>query len=356
MRRFAKGMKRNLVYSAVPVGNDFYFLRGTSYMTNAPFSSSTDLSAVGWTRQKHSDTILKAVKESDAEYVDFRFTDPKGTWHHLTVHRDAVDAETLEKGLMFDGSSIAGWKSIEDSDMNLLPDGSRLSLDPFTTHRTLIIFCNVHEVDGTAYIRDPRSIALRAEAYLKETGIADEICLGPEPEFFLFDEAHYATGSSNSFYNLNSSEGDYPGGPFADRDDMRERNFGHRPMPKAGYFRVAPVDSGTDIRAEMLDVINTMGLKGEKSHHEVAASQHELGFKYGSLMETADNLQIFKYAVRNVAHENGKTATFMPKPVYGDNGSGMHVHQSLRKNGQPLFLGEEYNNLSEYALYYIGGF
>ncbi|MCP4923674.1 MAG: type I glutamate--ammonia ligase [bacterium] len=308
-----------------------------------------------WTRRQHADAILKAIKEHEAEYVDFRFTDPKGTWHHLTFHKDAADQETLSDGLMFDGSSISGWKSIEDSDMALLPDGTRLPLDPFSAHITLIVFCNVHEVDGTSYLRDPRSIALKAEAYLKTTGIADEVCLGPEPEFFLFDEAHYSTGSSTSFYNLSSSEGDYPTGPWADREDMRNRNFGHRPMPKAGYFPVAPVDSGGDIRADMLDVINAMGLVGEKSHHEVAASQHELAFKYAGLVETADNLQIFKYAVRNVAHENGKTATFMPKPVYGDNGSGMHVHQSLRKNNQPLFLGEEYSDLSEQALHYIGG-
>ena len=308
-----------------------------------------------WTRLEHSCFILQAIKENNVEYIDFRFTDTKGTWHHLTVHKSAINKETLVEGLMFDGSSISGWKSIEDSDMNLLPDGSRLIYDPFSSSKTLIIFCTVHNIDESFYSRDPRSIALKAENYLKATGIADEICLGPEPEFFLFDEAHYTTGSATSFYNLLSSEGDYPTGPWSDIKDIRARNFGHRPMPKSGYFPVSPVDSAVDIRSDMLDIINSMGLKAEKSHHEVAASQHELSFKYSSLVQTADNLQIFKYVVRNVAHKNGKTATFMPKPVYGDNGSGMHVHQSLRKNGQPLFLGNKYNDLSECALYYIGG-
>ena len=252
---------------------------------------------------------------------------------------------------MFDGSSIAGWKAINESDMTLAPDLSTAVMDPFSAQPQLVLFCDVSEpATGQPYARDPRSTAKKAEAYLKSTGIGDTAMFGPEAEFFVFDDVRFKVDMNHCFFEFESEEGPYMSGR-----SMDEGNTGHRPGPKGGYFPVPPVDSGTDLRAEMVTVMAEMGLTVEKHHHEVAPSQHELGIKFDTLVRTADNMQIYKYVVQNVAHTYGKTATFMPKPVYGDNGSGMHVHQSIWKAGKPLFAGDGYAGLSESALYYIGG-
>lgn len=300
--------------------------------------------------------VLNEIEARGSEYIDFRFTDTLGVWHHMTFHKSAVNKDFLIGGIMFDGSSIKGWKRIEDSDMMLVPANTRLFTDPFAMHSTLIVICDVHEPSTNAsYGRDPRATALAAENYLRLSGIADTVYLGPEPEFFVFDEVYYKVDSQGSYYAIDSEEGSYPEGPFFSGFDMRNRSTGHRPSSGQGYFPVAPVDQGSDLRTEMIQRLNEIGLKAEKCHHEVAVSQHEIGFRYGTLTETADNLQAFKYIVKNVAHEHGKTVTFMPKPVFGDNGSGMHVHMSLSKEGEPVFLGDQYNNLSQEALYFIGG-
>jgi glutamine synthetase len=308
------------------------------------------------TRQEHAQRILRQVNDGGAEYVDFRFTDLQGVWHHLSLHKNAIDEDLLCQGLMFDGSSINGWRPIHDSDMLLSPDATNMVFDQLTDHPTLIVFCSVIDPSsGELYSRDPRSVAIKGEEYLRQTGIADEARFGPEPEFFIFDEIHYETSPQNSFYTINWSEGAYPNSSVMTHSHGNMRHFGHKMLPGKGYFPVPPVDSANDLRAEMLSCMNTMGLKGDKHHHEVASGQHEIGFKYADLLTTGDNLQLFKYVIRNVAHKFNKTATFMPKPIYGDNGSGMHVHQSLWKNGQPLFPGNEYGGMSELALYYIGG-
>ncbi len=296
-------------------------------------------------------TIFEMIKENDVQYIDYRFTDPRGKWHHLAMHRSAVDEEALTEGIMFDGSSIAGWKAINESDMTLSPDLSTAVMDPFSAQPQLVLFCDVSEpATGQPYARDPRSTAKKAEAYLKSTGIGDTAMFGPEAEFFVFDDVRFKVDMNHCFFEFESEEGPYMSGR-----SMDEGNTGHRPGPKGGYFPVPPVDSGTDLRAEMVTVMAEMGLTVEKHHHEVAPSQHELGIKFDTLVRTADNMQIYKYVVQNVAHTYGKTATFMPKPVYGDNGSGMHVHQSIWKAGKPLFAGDGYAGLSESALYYIGG-
>jgi glutamine synthetase len=295
--------------------------------------------------------ILSLIKENDAKYVDFRFTDPLGKWHHLAQHVDTVDEEFLTEGVMFDGSSIAGWKAINESDMILKPDGATAIMDPFSAQPQLIVFCDVLEpLTGQNYARDPRSIAKAAEAYVKSSGIADTVYVGPEAEFFVFDDVRYEVSMNRSFFEFESDEGPYMSGR-----KLEGGSHGHRPLIKGGYFPVAPLDSASDLRAEMTTVLAEMGVPMEKHHHEVAPSQHELGLKFGTLTTCADNMQLYKYVVKNVAHSYGKTATFMPKPVYGDNGSGMHVHQSLWKGGQPLFAGSGYADLSELALYYIGG-
>ncbi|MFD2234218.1 type I glutamate--ammonia ligase [Phaeospirillum tilakii] len=295
--------------------------------------------------------VLELIKENDVKYVDFRFTDPRGKWQHTAQHVDTVDADLLNEGIMFDGSSIAGWKSINESDMILKPDLSTAVLDPFAAQTQLIINCDIVEpATGQLYDRDPRSIAKRAEAYVKSSGVGDATYFGPEAEFFLFDDVKYSVGMNKGYYELSSEDG-----VEASSKEFPEGNLGHRPGVKGGYFPVPPVDSQVDVRAEMLTVMGDMGLPVEKHHHEVASSQHELGFKYGSLVQAADWLQIYKYVVHNVAASYGKTATFMPKPIYGDNGSGMHVHQSIWKAGKPLFAGSGYADLSDTALYYIGG-
>ena len=291
------------------------------------------------------------VKENDVKYVDFRFTDPRGKWQHTAQALGTVDEGTFEDGIMFDGSSIAGWKDINNSDMTLLPDANSAVMDPFAAQPSLILFCDILDpLTGQPYERDPRSTARRAEAYIKQTGIADTAFFGPELEFFAFDDVRYSSGMSESFYHIDDEESPHNSGA-----ELEGGNTGHRPKIKGGYFPVAPVDSMGDMRAEMLTQMTSMGITVEKHHHEVAPSQHELGTKVDSLLSQADKVQIYKYVVHNVAHLYGKTATFMPKPISGDNGSGMHVHQSLWKDGKPLFAGSGYADLSEMCLHYIGG-
>jgi glutamine synthetase len=300
---------------------------------------------------KHVENVLEMIKEHSVEYVDLRFTDPKGKWQHTAQHVSTVDEDVFTDGFMFDGSSIAGWKAINESDMILMPDASTAVMDPFTAKPQLILICDIVEPStGQLYSRDPRSTAKRAEAYLKATGIGDTAFFGPEAEFFVFDSVKFGTGGNYGTYKLDSIEG-----PDSSLKDYPEGNMGHRPGVKGGYFPVAPIDSEVDLRAEMLSVMGEMGLAIEKHHHEVAQSQHELGCKFGPLVQQADFMQIYKYCVHNVAHSYGKTATFMPKPIFGDNGSGMHVHQSIWKGSTPLFAGKEYAGLSQTALYYIGG-
>ncbi len=295
--------------------------------------------------------VLDLIKKEDVQYVDFRFTDPDGQWHHLAHHVCTVDEDLLTEGVMFDGSSIAGWKAINESDMTLLPDCDTAILDPFSAQKSLIITCDVAEpLTGQAYSRDPRSIAKRAEAYVKSSGIGDTIYVGPEAEFFVFDDVRYEVSMNRTFVEFDSEEG-----PYGTGKQVPEGSHGHRMKVKGGYFPVAPLDSAGDLRAEMLTTLAAMGVEVEKHHHEVAPSQHELGVKFGTLTHCADAMQKYKYVVKNVAHAYGKTATFMPKPVKGDNGSGMHVHQSIWKAGKPLFAGNGYADLSEMALYYIGG-
>ena len=295
--------------------------------------------------------ILKEIKEKDVKYVDLRFTDTKGRMQHVTFDIDLVDEEFLEEGTMFDGSSIAGWKSINESDMILMPDASTAFVDPFAAQPTAVIFCDVIEPStGQAYGRDPRSVAKRAEAYLQYTGLGDTAYFGPELEFFVFDEALFKTSGNSSYHRLDSeelpvnSDKVYPAG-----------NTGHRPPTKGGYFPVQPIDSLADLRSEMLTTLKTVGVEPVLHHHEVAPAQCELGTLFSTLTATADNVQKYKYVVHNVAHSYGKTATFMPKPISGDNGSGMHCHQSIWKAGKPLFAGNGYADLSEMCLYYIGG-
>jgi glutamine synthetase len=295
--------------------------------------------------------VMNMIKEHDVKYVDFRFTDPRGKWQHLAHHIRTVTEEFLAGGVMFDGSSIAGWKAINESDMILMPDCATAVLDPFAAQTSLIIFCDTHEpLTGQPYGRDPRSIAKKAEQYVATTGVGDKAYFGPEAEFFIFDDVRYKTGMNGAMYEIDSEEG-----PYVSDKKYPDGNTGHRPPIKGGYFPVPPVDGQADIRAEMLSVMADMGLKVEKHHHEVAPSQAELGFEFGTLVECADAMQIYKYVVQNVAHQYGKTATFMPKPIKGDNGSGMHVHQSIWKGNKPLFAGSGYADLSDMALYYIGG-
>ncbi|MEQ8248522.1 MAG: type I glutamate--ammonia ligase [Alphaproteobacteria bacterium] len=296
-------------------------------------------------------SVLKMIKDKDIKYVDLRFTDPRGKWQHLAMHPRMMDEDSFSEGIMFDGSSIAGWKVINESDMALIPDPSTAVMDPYAAQSSLIIFCDVHEPStGEPYNRDPRSIARRAEAYLSYTGIGDTAYFGPEAEFFVFDDVRFDTASNHMFYKIDESEGPYNSGR-----DFEGGNTGHRPAVKGGYFPVPPVDAHSDLRAEMLSIMEDMNLPVEKHHHEVAPSQDELGISFDTLVRTADNMQIYKYVVHNTAHAYGKTATFMPKPVKGDNGSGMHCHQSIWKGSTPLFAGSGYADLSEMALYYIGG-
>ena len=295
--------------------------------------------------------VLEMMKEKEVQYVDLRFTDPRGKWHHLAQAVHTIDESAFENGIMFDGSSIAGWKDIHESDMTLMLDPSSAVLDPFAAQTSLIVFCDVVEpTTGEGYARDPRSTAKRAEAYLKYTGIGDTAFCGPELEFFIFDDVRFDVSMNHTFYRIDSEEG-----PYVSGKEFAEGNYGHRPLAKGGYFPVPPVDSLADIRAEMLTVMAEMGLDTEKHHHEVAPAQNELGIAGATLLRCADGVQIYKYCVHNVAHSYGKTATFMPKPVLDDNGSGMHVHQSIWKDDKPMFAGGGYADLSDMALYYAGG-
>ena len=295
--------------------------------------------------------IIARIKENDIEWVDLRFTDPKGKWQHLTMVASVIGEDELEDGLMFDGSSIEGWKAINESDMILMPDLEAVYDDPFSATPMLVIFCDIVEPStGEGYARDPRTTAKRAEAYVASTGVGDTVYVGPEAEFFMFDDVRFETGYNKSGFEIDDIElptntgRSYEGG-----------NLGHRPRAKGGYFPVAPVDSAVDIRAEMVSTMLEMGLPCDKHHHEVAAAQHELGLTFGTLTETADRMQIYKYVVHQVAHAYGKTATFMPKPIKDDNGSGMHTHISIWEKGKPLFAGNGYAGLSDMCLYFIGG-
>ncbi|KLI64234.1 type I glutamate--ammonia ligase [Aurantiacibacter marinus] len=295
--------------------------------------------------------IVKLIKDEEIEWVDVRFTDPKGKWQHLSMCADVIDEDALEEGLMFDGSSIEGWKVINESDMILKPDLDATYIDPFSATPMLIIVCDIVEPsDGSLYGRDPRSTAKRAEEYVKSSGLGDTIYVGPEPEFFMFDDVRFEDGYAGSGYQIDDIEL-----PTNTGTEIEGGNMGHRPRAKGGYFPVAPVDSCMDIRAEMVTTMKEMGLPMDKQHHEVAAAQHELGMTFGTLVETADRIQVYKYVVHQVAHAYGKTATFMPKPIKDDNGSGMHTHMSIWKDGKNTFAGNGYAGLSEQCLYYIGG-
>ena len=297
------------------------------------------------------ENVFKLIKENDIQFVDFRFTDPRGKWQHTAYFAKKVDKASFEDGIMFDGSSIAGWKSINESDMILKPDPTTAFVDPFAAQPTLVIFCDVIEPStGQPYSRDPRSTAKRAEAYLAYTGLGDTAYFGPELEFFIFDDVRFGTGMNEAYYHLDSEES-----PINTGRTYEGGNMGHRPGVKGGYFPVQPVDSLSDMRAEMITTLNSVGIEGVLHHHEVAPGQCELGFDFSTLTYTADNVQKYKYVIHNVAHSYGKSATFMPKPISGDNGSGMHTHQSLWKGGKPLFAGNGYADLSEMCLYYIGG-
>jgi glutamine synthetase len=296
--------------------------------------------------------VLKLIQDNDVKFVDFRFTDTKGKEQHVTVPVSEIDEDTFEDGKMFDGSSIAGWKGINESDMILMPDPATATLDPFFQDVTVNITCDIVEpATMEGYERDPRSIAKRAEEYLKSSGAGDAAFFGPEPEFFVFDDVRWGTDMSGTFVKIDSEEAGWN-----TEKVYEDGNMGHRPGVKGGYFPVPPVDSLHDIRATMCNIMEEMGVPVEVHHHEVAtAGQCEIGTRFSTLTERADWVQKQKYVTHNVAHQYGKTVTFMPKPIVGDNGSGMHVHMSIAKDGENTFAGDEYAGLSETALYYIGG-
>ena len=299
-----------------------------------------------------SQAVLDLIKENEVKFIDLRFTDTKGKEQHVSIPHHQIDEDFFEDGKMFDGSSIAGWKGINESDMVLLPDADSAVMDPFSEAATLIIRCDIVEpATMQGYERDPRSVAKRAEEYMRSIGVADEVLIGPEPEFFLFDDVKFKTDMAGSSYSINDKEA-----AWNSDASYEEGNMGHRPFVKGGYFPVPPVDSAHDYRSATCLVMEEMGLVVEAHHHEVATcGQNEIATRFNSLVTKADEVQIYKYVVHNMAHAYGKTATFMPKPVVGDNGSGMHVHQSLAKDGVNLFAGDKYGGLSEDAIYYIGG-
>ena len=296
--------------------------------------------------------VLHLVQEQNVKFVDLRFTDTIGKEQHVTIPAAKMDADMIEGGKMFDGSSISGWQAIHQSDLMLKPDPETAILDPFCEDATLLLRCDVVDPNTLmGYERDPRSVARRGEEYLKSTGIADTCYVGPEPEFFVFDDVRWQTDMSGSFYQVNSEEAAWNSGAV-----IEGGNTGHRPGVKGGYFPVPPVDSSQDLRSAMCLAMEELGLEIEAHHHEVATgNQNEIATAYNSMLAKADEMQLLKYAVHNIAHAYGKTATFMPKPLVGDNGNGMHVHQSLAKNGENIFAGDKYAGLSENALYYIGG-
>ena len=295
--------------------------------------------------------IFKIVKENDIKFIDFRFSDYNGKWLHITHRASKISEDELLKGVAFDGSSVGNWKEINESDMILIPNLDTNFIDPFTTHQTLVIICDVLDPKtNLGYIKDPRNTAIKAEKYLKESGIGDVAYFGPEPEFFIFDDVKFENNSHCSSFKLDSEEAPHNSGKT-----IEGGNMGHRSQLKDAYFDLSPLDSGQDIRSEMVEVLEQVGVVPTLHHHEVASSQYEIGFEYSTLAKTADNIQKFKYVVQNVANSYGKSVTFMPKPIFDDNGSGMHVHQSIFKDGQNLFMGNDHANLSELALYYIGG-
>ena len=295
--------------------------------------------------------ILSKIKEENIRFVDLRFTDPRGKLQHLTLDASIVDEDLFEEGTMFDGSSIAGWKAINESDMVLMPDPDAAYVDPFFGSPTLAIVCDILDpITFQPYSRDPRTTAKKAEAYVKASGVGDAVVFGPEPEFFLFDDVRYSTSTYDVGFKVDATEL-----PSNTATAYEAGNSGHHIGLKRGYFPVPPLDSAQDIRGEMLEAMSEMGVVVEKHHHEVASAQHELGIKFAPIIKSADDVQIYKYVIHQVAQAYGKTVTFMPKPVYGDNGSGMHCHQSIWKDGKPLFAGDEYAGLSMEALYYIGG-
>ncbi len=295
--------------------------------------------------------VMSMVKDSEVKFVDFRFTDTRGKEQHVTVPISAFNEEKFTGGHAFDGSSIAGWKGIEASDMQLMPDPNTANIDPFFEEPTLILTCDVVEPgDGKPYERDPRSLAKRAEAYMKASGLGDAAYFGPEPEFFIFDSVRWQVDMSGCFVKIESEEASWNTGK-----EYEHGNSGYRPTVKGGYFPTPPIDSFQDMRSEMCLILESLGIPVEVHHHEVAQAQMEIGTKFSTLVQRADWLQLQKYVIQNVAHSYGKTVTFMPKPIVGDNGSGMHVHQSVWKGGQNLFAGDGYAGLSEFALFYIGG-
>ncbi|HZW47747.1 MAG TPA: type I glutamate--ammonia ligase [Microvirga sp.] len=295
--------------------------------------------------------LLDLISQEEAEYVDIRFTDPRGKLQHVTVVADLVDADFVEEGFMFDGSSIAGWKSIDQSDMKLLADPESAYVDPFFAEKTICVHCNVVEPDtGEPYSRDPRGTAVKAEQYLKSTGIGDQAFFGPEAEFFIFDDVRFSVSMNKVSFQVDGVDA-----AWNSDAEFESGNTGHRPGIKGGYFPVPPLDDAQDLRSEMLSTMKRMGMKVDKHHHEVASTQHELGIIFGTLTKQADEIQKYKYVIHNVAQAYGKTATFMPKPIAGDNGSGMHVNMSIWKDGKPLFAGDKYADLSQEALYFIGG-
>ncbi len=300
----------------------------------------------------NAESVLKRLRDEEIEFVDLRFADMLGKHHHTTFPVERVDESFFEDGKMFDGSSIAGWKGINESDMILMPDPATAFLDPFSEHRTLVLYCDVLEpATLQAYSRCPRGVARRAEAQLRASGIADEAYFGPEPEFFVFDGVRYEVSMGRSFFEIDSLEA-----PWSSGKKVEGGNPGHRGGVKGGYFPVPPVDSLNDLRGEICKILASIGISVEVHHHEVAgAGQCEVGTRFNTLVRKADELITLKYVVKNVAHRNGHTATFMPKPLVGDNGSGMHVHQSLAKGGENLFAGDGYGGLSQLALWYIGG-
>ncbi|MBZ4024021.1 type I glutamate--ammonia ligase [Rhodobacter sp. TJ_12] len=294
---------------------------------------------------------LELMKSEEVEYVDVRFTDPRGKLQHVTLVADLVDEDFFDEGFMFDGSSIAGWKSIDQSDMKLVPDATSVYIDPFYAEKTMCVHCNVVEPDtGEAYSRDPRGTAVKAEAYLKSSGIGDVAYFGPEAEFFIFDDVRYSVTPQKVSYAV-----DAEAAAWNTDAEIEMGNLGHRAGHKGGYFPVNPIDEAQDLRSEMLSTMKRMGMTVDKHHHEVATCQHELGLIFSSLTAQGDNILKYKYVIQNVAHAYGKSVTFMPKPIKGDNGSGMHVNMSIWKDGKPLFAGDKYADLSQEALWFIGG-
>ncbi len=298
--------------------------------------------------------ILKKIQDENIQLIDLKFIDTVGTWQHLTLYQNQIDETAFTDGVAFDGSSIRGWKAINESDMTMVLDPNTAWIDPFMEVPTLSIICSIKDPrTGEPYNRCPRVIAQKAIDYLISTGLGDTAFFGPEAEFFIFDSARFAQTANEGYYFLDSEEGAWNSGKAGTEN---KPNLGYKPRFKEGYFPVSPTDSFQDIRTEMLLTMAELGVPIEKHHHEVATGgQCELGFRFGKLIEAADWLMIYKYVIKNVAKKYGKTVTFMPKPIFGDNGSGMHCHQSIWKDGQPLFAGDKYAGLSEMALYYIGG-